>query len=122
MSSLMRNAVLVVQSWHMKSWMDPWRNFKKTLEDMEKDLKALTSKKKKVTTLINQYQEKLSKSQENVTITEGEIYTIEENNVMSNNEVEILAKLEEAIEKSRQKIISFKIFQLLDFFYLLKIF
>ena len=93
-----------------------------TLAEVEKDLKVLSSKKKKVTTLINQYQDKLSKSQENVTITEGEIYTIEENNVMSNNEVEILAKLEEAIEKSRQKIISFKIFQLLDFFYLLKIF
>ncbi|KAK4721486.1 hypothetical protein R3W88_011719 [Solanum pinnatisectum] len=48
-----------------------------TLADVEKDLKALTSKKKKVTTLINKYQESFSKSQENVTITEGEIYTIE---------------------------------------------
>ncbi|KAH0671485.1 hypothetical protein KY285_025029 [Solanum tuberosum] len=63
-----------------------------TLADVEKDLKALTSKKKKVTALINKYQEKLSKSQENVTITEGEIYTIEANNVMSNDEVETLAK------------------------------
>ncbi|KAH0665733.1 hypothetical protein KY285_026939 [Solanum tuberosum] len=54
-----------------------------TLADVEKDLKALTYKKKKVTTLINKYQEKLSKSQENVTITEGELYTIEANNVMS---------------------------------------
>ncbi|KAK4718325.1 hypothetical protein R3W88_016663 [Solanum pinnatisectum] len=67
-----------------------------TLVDVEKDLKALTSKKKKVTALINKYQEKLSKSQENVTITEGEIYTIEANNVMSNDEVERLAKLEGA--------------------------
>ncbi|KAH0692475.1 hypothetical protein KY285_019572 [Solanum tuberosum] len=77
---------------------------------VEKDLKALTSKKKKVTALINKYQEKLSKIQENVTITEGEIYTIEANNVMSNNEVERLAKLEGAVEKSRQEIISFKLF------------
>jgi len=81
-----------------------------TLADVEKDLKALTSKKKKVTALINKYQEKLSKSQENVTITEGEIYTIEANNVMSNDEVERLAKLEGAVEKSRQEIISFKLF------------
>ncbi|KAG5596534.1 hypothetical protein H5410_037766 [Solanum commersonii] len=51
-----------------------------------------------VTALINKYQEKLSKSQENVTITEGKIYTIEANNVMSNNEVERLAKLERAVE------------------------
>ncbi|KAH0722656.1 hypothetical protein KY290_005312 [Solanum tuberosum] len=81
-----------------------------TLVDVEKDLKALTSKKKKVTALINKYQEKLSRSQENVTITEGEIYTIEANNVMSNDEVERLAKLEGAVEKSRQEIISFKLF------------
>ncbi|KAG5570345.1 hypothetical protein H5410_060111 [Solanum commersonii] len=81
-----------------------------TLADVEKDLKALTYKKKKVTALINKYQEKLSKSQENVTITEGEIYTIEANNVMSNDEVERLAKLEGAVEKSRQEIISFKLF------------
>ncbi|KAH0691939.1 hypothetical protein KY289_019297 [Solanum tuberosum] len=81
-----------------------------TLADVEKDLKALTSKKKKVTALINKYQEKLSKSQENVTITEGKIYTIEANNVMSNDEVERLAKLEGAVEKSRQEIISFKLF------------
>ncbi|KAH0672490.1 hypothetical protein KY284_023577 [Solanum tuberosum] len=81
-----------------------------TLADVEKDLKALTSKKKKVTALINKYQEKLSKSQENVTITEGEIYTIEANNVMSNDEVERLAKLEGEVEKSRQEIISFKLF------------
>ncbi|KAH0727911.1 hypothetical protein KY290_003617 [Solanum tuberosum] len=81
-----------------------------TLADVEKDLKALTYKKKKVTALINKYQEKLSKSQENVIITEGEIYTIEANNVMSNDEVERLAKLEGAVEKSRQEIISFKLF------------
>ncbi|KAG5577589.1 hypothetical protein H5410_057723 [Solanum commersonii] len=81
-----------------------------TLADVEKDLKALTSKKKKVTAVINKYQEKLSKSQENVTITEGEIYTIEANNVMSNDEVERLAKLEGAFEKSRQEILSFKLF------------
>ncbi|KAG5614080.1 hypothetical protein H5410_013904 [Solanum commersonii] len=81
-----------------------------TLADVEKDLKALTYKKKKVTALINKYQEKLSKSQENVTITEGEVYTIEANNVMSNDEVERLAKLEGAVEKSRQEIISFKLF------------
>ena len=71
-----------------------------TLADVEKDLKVLSSKKRKVTTLINQYQEKLSKSQENVTITEGEIYTT----------VERLAKLKKAIEKSSQEIISFKLF------------
>uniref|UniRef100_M1DS10 Uncharacterized protein n=1 Tax=Solanum tuberosum TaxID=4113 RepID=M1DS10_SOLTU len=41
-----------------------------TLADVEKVLKALTSQKK-VTVLINKYQEKLSKNQENVTITEG---------------------------------------------------
>ncbi|KAH0698813.1 hypothetical protein KY284_013028 [Solanum tuberosum] len=70
-----------------------------TLADVEKDLKALTYKKKKVTALINKYQEKLSKSQENVTITEGEIYTMEANNVMSNDEVERLAKLEGTVEK-----------------------
>ncbi|KAG5627217.1 hypothetical protein H5410_012435 [Solanum commersonii] len=35
-----------------------------TLADVEKDLKALTSKKKKVIALINKYQEKLFKSQE----------------------------------------------------------
>ncbi|KAH0693355.1 hypothetical protein KY285_020452 [Solanum tuberosum] len=81
-----------------------------TLADVEKDLKALTSKKKKVTALINKYQEKLSKSQGNVPITEGEIYTIEANNVMSNDKVERLAKLEGAVEKSRQEIISFKLF------------
>ncbi|KAH0688041.1 hypothetical protein KY284_018594 [Solanum tuberosum] len=81
-----------------------------TLVDVKKDLKALTSKKKKVTVLINKYQEKLSKSQENGTITEGEIYTIEANNVMSNDEVERLAKLEGAVEKNRQEIISFKLF------------
>ncbi|KAH0643747.1 hypothetical protein KY285_032823 [Solanum tuberosum] len=81
-----------------------------TLEDVEKDLKALTYKKKKVTALINKYQEKLSKSQENVTFTEGKIYTIEANNVMYNDEVERLAKLEGAVEKSRQEIISFKLF------------
>uniref|UniRef100_M1DCB5 Uncharacterized protein n=1 Tax=Solanum tuberosum TaxID=4113 RepID=M1DCB5_SOLTU len=81
-----------------------------TLADVEKELKALTSKKKKVTALINKYQEKLSKSQENATITEGEIYTIGANNVMSNDEVERLAKLEGAVEKSRQEIISFKLF------------
>ncbi|KAH0776103.1 hypothetical protein KY290_007514 [Solanum tuberosum] len=80
------------------------------LADVEKDLKALTYKKKKVTALINKYQEKLSKSQENVTIMEGEIYTIEANNVISNDEVERLAKLEGAVEKSRQEIISFKLF------------
>ncbi|KAH0643619.1 hypothetical protein KY290_035093 [Solanum tuberosum] len=40
-----------------------------TLADVEKDLKSLTYKKEKVTALINKYQEKLSKSQENVTIT-----------------------------------------------------
>ena len=57
-----------------------------TLADVEKDLKVLTFKKK-VTSLINQYQEKFSNSQENVTITEGEIYTIEANNVMDNNEL-----------------------------------
>ncbi|KAK4731790.1 hypothetical protein R3W88_024778 [Solanum pinnatisectum] len=69
-----------------------------TLADVEKDLKALTSKKKKVTALINKYQEKLSKSQENA------------NNVMSKDEVERLAKLEGAVEKSRQEIITFKLF------------
>ncbi|KAH0764942.1 hypothetical protein KY285_000813 [Solanum tuberosum] len=42
-----------------------------TLADVEKVLKALTSQKKKVTVLINKYQEKLFKSQENVTITKG---------------------------------------------------
>ncbi|WMV38433.1 hypothetical protein MTR67_031818 [Solanum verrucosum] len=81
-----------------------------TLADVEKDLKALTYKKKKVTALINKYQDKLSKSQENVTITEGEIYTIESNNVISNDEVERLPKLEGAVEKSCQEIISFKLF------------
>ncbi|KAG5580676.1 hypothetical protein H5410_051303 [Solanum commersonii] len=81
-----------------------------TLADVEKDLKALTSKKKKVTALINKYQEKLPKSQENVTIMEGEIYTIEANNVMSNDEVERLTKLEGAVKKSRQEMISFKLF------------
>ena len=46
-----------------------------TLEDVEKGLKALSSKKEKVTELINKYQEKFSKTQENVTTTEGKIYT-----------------------------------------------
>lgn len=41
---------------------------------------------------------------------EGEIYTIEANNVMSNDEIKRLAKPEEAIEKRRQEIISFKPF------------
>ncbi|KAH0715121.1 hypothetical protein KY284_008026 [Solanum tuberosum] len=53
-----------------------------TFIDVEKDIEALTSKKKKVITLLNKYQEKLSKSQENVTITEGEIYTIEANHTL----------------------------------------
>ena len=47
-----------------------------TLAYVEKDLKAFTFKKNKVTELINKYQEKLSKTQENVTTMEGEIYTI----------------------------------------------
>ncbi|KAG5615154.1 hypothetical protein H5410_014978 [Solanum commersonii] len=89
-----------------------------TLADVLKDIKALTFKKKKVTALINKYQEKLSKSKENVTITEGEIYTIEAYNVMSNDEVERLAKLEGAVEKSRQEIKSFKLFSVVRFFYL----
>uniref|UniRef100_M1DHF2 Uncharacterized protein n=1 Tax=Solanum tuberosum TaxID=4113 RepID=M1DHF2_SOLTU len=72
-----------------------------TLTDVEKDLKALTSKKKKITVLINKYQEKLYKSQENVTIIEGEIYTIEADHMLSDDEVERLADLEEAVEKSR---------------------
>ncbi|KAK4706758.1 hypothetical protein R3W88_033667 [Solanum pinnatisectum] len=65
-----------------------------TLADVEKDLKALTSKKKKVTTLINKYQESFSKSK----------------NVMSNDKSKRLAKLEGAVKKSRQEIISFKLF------------
>ncbi|KAH0672493.1 hypothetical protein KY284_023580 [Solanum tuberosum] len=72
-----------------------------TLTYVEKDLKALTSKKKKITALINKYQEKLYKSQENVTITEGEIYTIEADHMLSDDEVERLADLEGAVEKSR---------------------
>ena len=41
---------------------------------------------------------------------------VEANNVMSNNEVERLAKLEEAINKSRQEIISLKNFLVVGFF------
>ena len=81
-----------------------------TLADVEKDLKALSSKKKKVTELINKYQEKLSKTRENVTTMEGDIYAIDANNVMSNDDIARLAKAEKAIEKSRQEIISFKLF------------
>ncbi|KAK4721329.1 hypothetical protein R3W88_011562 [Solanum pinnatisectum] len=107
--SLMRNDVSMVQSWHIK--LDgSMRKLQATLADVEKDLKALTSKKKKIITFINKYQEKLSKSQENITIIEGEIYTIEANYVLSNDEVERLAKLEGAVEKRCQEIISFKLF------------
>ncbi|KAG5605345.1 hypothetical protein H5410_026837 [Solanum commersonii] len=81
-----------------------------TLTDVEKDLKALTSKKKKITALINKYQEKLYKGQENVIITKGEIYTIEADHMLSDDEVERLADLEGAVQKSHQEIISFKLF------------
>ena len=76
------------------------KNHYATLADVEKDLKFFISKKNKVTALINKYQEKLSKSQKNVNIMEGEIYTIEANNVMSNDEIERLTKLKGAIKKS----------------------
>ena len=42
------------------------KKLQETLADVDKDLKALSSKKK-VTGLINKYQEKLSETQENVT-------------------------------------------------------
>ena len=41
---------------------------------------------------------------------EGEIYTIEANNVMSNDKIERLAKLEQRIEKCHEEIISFNLF------------
>ncbi|KAG5600339.1 hypothetical protein H5410_031709, partial [Solanum commersonii] len=81
-----------------------------TLVDVEKDLEAVTLKKRKIIMLLNKYQEKLFKGQEDVTITEGGIYTIEANHRLPNDEVERLAKLEEAVETSSQEIISFKLF------------
>ncbi|KAK4718316.1 hypothetical protein R3W88_016654 [Solanum pinnatisectum] len=59
-----------------------------TLVDVEKDLEGVTSKKKKIIMLLNKYQEKLFKGQEDVTITEDEIYTIEANHRQPNDEVE----------------------------------
>ncbi|KAK4706954.1 hypothetical protein R3W88_033491 [Solanum pinnatisectum] len=81
-----------------------------TLEHVEKDLEALISEKKNIIMLLNKYQEKLSESQDNVTMTKGEIYTIEVNHMLSNDEVEILSKLEVEVETSRQEIIGFKHF------------
>ena len=80
-----------------------------TLEDVDKDLKVLSSKKNKVAELIDIYQE-------NITIKEGEIHTTEANNVMSNDEVEKLPKLEREFEKICQEIICFKLFPWLYFF------
>ncbi|XP_059288149.1 uncharacterized protein LOC132041452 [Lycium ferocissimum] len=80
------------------------------LANVEKDLAALNSKKEKIIAFLDKYQEELSKNQEKITITEGEIYTIEANHVLSDEEAERLSKLEEAVEKSRQQILCFKPF------------
>ncbi|KAG5622432.1 hypothetical protein H5410_007650 [Solanum commersonii] len=78
---------------HEKALYDAQHQTSRNNSGCGERLESLDLQEKKVTVLINKYQEKLSKSQENVTIM-GEIYTIEASNVMSNDEVERLAKLE----------------------------
>ncbi|KAJ8574020.1 hypothetical protein K7X08_010531 [Anisodus acutangulus] len=58
---------------------------------VEKDSAALASKKEKIIALLDEYQEKLSKIQEKITITEGEIYTIKANHTLSDDEMERLS-------------------------------
>ncbi|KAK4351337.1 hypothetical protein RND71_030650 [Anisodus tanguticus] len=50
----------------------------------------------------------LSKSQENIITFEGEIQAIEEDRPLSEDEVEILSKLKEAVEMSRQQITDYE--------------
>ncbi|KAK4724032.1 hypothetical protein R3W88_026811 [Solanum pinnatisectum] len=73
-------------------------------------LQATLADKMKIITLLNKYQE-------NVTIIEGEIYTIEANHTLSNDEVARISKLEGAVEKSLQEIISFKLFFVVRFLF-----
>ncbi|KAK4341244.1 hypothetical protein RND71_039745 [Anisodus tanguticus] len=72
------------------------------LAKVEKDLAALSSKKEKIIALLDKSQEKLSKNQEKITITEDEIYTIEANHTLSDDEVERLSKHEEAKRRLRR--------------------
>ncbi|KAK4359653.1 hypothetical protein RND71_021882 [Anisodus tanguticus] len=80
------------------------------LAKVKKDLTVLASKKEKIIVLLDENQEKLSKNQEKITITEGEFYTIEANHTLFDDEVERLSKLEEAVETSCQQILGFKPF------------
>ncbi|KAK4724350.1 hypothetical protein R3W88_027129 [Solanum pinnatisectum] len=73
-------------------------------------LQATLADKMKIVTLLNKYQE-------NVTIIEGEIYTIEANHTLSNDEVERISRLEGAVETSLQEIISFKLFFVVRFLF-----
>lgn len=80
------------------------------LASVETQLAALTSKKKKIIVILNKQQEKLSKSQQEITVTEGEIYTIEANVPLSDDEAEKLSLLKDAVKTSLQQILSFKPF------------
>ena len=63
-----------------------------TLEDVEKDLKVLTFKKK-VTALLNHIKRSCPKVKRMSPSRRARFYIIETNNVMSNNEVERLVNL-----------------------------
>ncbi|OIT36613.1 hypothetical protein A4A49_64167, partial [Nicotiana attenuata] len=73
------------------------------LASIEQQLASLASRKKKIVTLLDKQQMKLAKSQENIDITEGEIYTIEANHPLSDDEAEKLSLLKGAVETSRQQ-------------------
>ncbi|XP_016481240.2 uncharacterized protein LOC107802287 [Nicotiana tabacum] len=86
------------------------------LANVETQLASLTSKKKKIIMFPDKHQEKLSKSQKEITVTEGEIYTIEVNIPLSDDEAEKLSLLKVAVKMSLQQFLSFKPFPLaLDF-------
>ncbi|XP_075098325.1 uncharacterized protein LOC142175442 isoform X2 [Nicotiana tabacum] len=81
-----------------------------SLANVEQQLASLASRKKKIIALLDNQQVRLAKSQENVDVTEGEIYTIEANHPLSDDEAEKLSLLKGAVETSRQQILSFKPF------------
>ncbi|OIT08289.1 hypothetical protein A4A49_63222 [Nicotiana attenuata] len=80
------------------------------LANVETHLSSLTSKHKKIIALMDKQQEKLSKSQKEIAIIVGEIYIIEANVPLSDDEAEKLFLLKDVVKTSLQQIFSFKHF------------
>ncbi|KAF3667115.1 putative histone H2B.1-like [Capsicum annuum] len=80
------------------------------LAKFDKELKLLSIKREKTISCIKEQKQRLSKSLEKLITFEGELHAIREKHPLSEDEVETLSKLKEAVEASRQQILEFRPF------------